>query len=247
MSKKILLVDDDLGFTKLVNSRLSKKGFKIEAAIDGEIGLKKVSIFKPDLIILDVEMPVMNGYSFMMNLKGMKDYHAVPVIVLTGHADKQAIFELQDVKGYLVKPVDFDALFEKINDCFNPKNTKKKEKVLVIEGNTTQTKLMEYYLNMSGFKDLVFSESKEDGLKQTLKLNPDIVIINATLPDGSGLEACEKIHASKEEAPAVIIMHDSESKVDEATLKDCGAYKAVAKTSDYSNLIEAMGKAIDTK
>jgi len=245
MAKKILVIDDEMGTVRLLESRLSKKGFEVATALNGKVGLEKVMEFKPDLILLDVEMPVMNGYSFMMKIKGMKDYRAVPVVVLTSHADKQPIFQHRDVKDFLVKPVNFDLLFESIDECFNPKNAKKKESVLVIEGNATQAKLMDYHLKMSGFKDVVFSDSKEDGLKQTLERNPDIVIINASLPDGSGLDACENIIASNKEAPCVIILCDPESKVDEAAIKACGANEVVTKTTDYSSLIKVLRKVID--
>ena len=114
MPKKILVIDDDALNVKLVTGRLQKEGYEVIAAFDGDVGLEKVKEENPDFIILDVEMPRMSGYSFMLELKKMESCNSIPVVALTAHEDMQPIFELKGVKGYLIKPVDFEKLFELI-------------------------------------------------------------------------------------------------------------------------------------
>ena len=122
MSYKILLVDDDQINTKIVQKRLEEKGYTVILALDGEAGLQRAKSEKPDLIILDVEMPKMDGYQFMMQRNKEPDLVGTPVIILTAHEEMQPIFSLKGVKNYLVKPINFDVLFKKLEEIFPPKS-----------------------------------------------------------------------------------------------------------------------------
>ena len=123
MAKKILVIDDDQINVKMVKARLESANYEVITAFDGDVGLEKVKLEKPDVIILDVQMPRMNGYTFMLELKKMTSSKSIPVIVLTAHETMQPIFTLKGVKGYLVKPLNFDELFQKINQCWEEGKT----------------------------------------------------------------------------------------------------------------------------
>ena len=120
MPKKILVIDDDQLNVKLVKSRLESSGYEVSTAFDGGEGLEKVAKDKPDLIILDVQMPKMNGYTFMLEFRKLDVFTQIPVIVLTAHEEMQPIFTLKGVRGYLVKPIKFELLFEKLNALIGP-------------------------------------------------------------------------------------------------------------------------------
>ena len=115
MPKTILVVDDDLVVDKVLESRLKKKGFKVVVSIDGEGALKRLEQIIPDLIILDIQMPNMNGYTFLLELRKIKKFDQVPIIVLTSHDEMEPIFKRNGVKDYVLKPLNFDALFKKMN------------------------------------------------------------------------------------------------------------------------------------
>ena len=121
MAYKILCVDDDQINVKVMQKRLEQQGYQVMLSLDGEAGLERAKNEKPDLIILDVEMPKMDGYQFMMQRNKNKELVATPVIVLTAHEEMQPIFELKGVKDYLVKPINFDVLFEKLKAYLPPK------------------------------------------------------------------------------------------------------------------------------
>ena len=123
MPKKILVIDDDQLNIKLVKSRLEANQYQVITALDGEEGLQKVLKEKPDLIILDVQMPKMNGYTFMLEFRKLSEFTSIPVIVLTAHEEMQPIFTLKGVRGYLVKPIKFELLFEKLNALLGPPGT----------------------------------------------------------------------------------------------------------------------------
>ena len=121
MAKKILVIDDDRTNVKLVQSRLEKEGFFVITAFDGDVGLQKAKLSPPHVIILDVEMPEMNGYTFLLELQKIKELRKLPIIVLTAHGEMEPIFKKHLVKGYFIKPGDFNQLLKTINDCFSEK------------------------------------------------------------------------------------------------------------------------------
>ena len=121
MSKKVLIVDDDPDFVDAVKSVVEKGGYEVEVAYDGQEALEKVSQSKPDLIILDVMMPVMDGTKACKKLKADPDTAEIPIIMLTAVADRVLSSKYShremlesDAEDYIPKPVEPDELLERI-------------------------------------------------------------------------------------------------------------------------------------
>ncbi len=114
MAHKILIVDDEKINIAIIKFGLAQQRYEVVVANDGLEGLEYVKKHKPDLIILDVQMPNMNGYEFMTELKNIEYIIPPPVIMLTGNETMQDIFKLEGVKGYFVKPVELPDLLKKI-------------------------------------------------------------------------------------------------------------------------------------
>ncbi len=119
--KRILLVDDDLDFVESTKLKLETMGFTVEVAYDGKEGLKQVPKFKPDLVILDVMMPVMNGREACQKLKADPATQNIPVILLTAVGDHvtTTTYTHRDVlesnaDEYLPKPVRPEVLLDSI-------------------------------------------------------------------------------------------------------------------------------------
>ncbi len=109
---RILLVDDDEACILMVSAGLRKLGFEVVAATDGWDGLAQARAQKPNLILLDVKMPQMDGWTFLGFLRNQKDFEKVPVIFLTGRTaeeDRKKGIAL-GADDYLSKPVDLDRL-----------------------------------------------------------------------------------------------------------------------------------------
>ena len=122
MAHKILLVDDDRGIIGVIKKALEEKKFEVIATFDGKEGLEKVKSDKPDLVVLDIRMPSMNGYEFMRALRTdyiVESKAMVPVIMLTAKEEMEEVFKLEGAKGYLVKPVDSEKLIEKIEEVLS--------------------------------------------------------------------------------------------------------------------------------
>ncbi len=114
MSKKILIIDDDPTVVKMMEGFLSAHDYKVTAAHSGDEGIEMIKKDRPDLIILDVQMPKMNGYSFIFELKKLVDLSKLPIIVLTSKSGMEEIFKVEGVKEYITKPFQTDVLLAKI-------------------------------------------------------------------------------------------------------------------------------------
>jgi len=119
--KKVLLVDDDADFCEATALLLESKGYEVILAYDGKEGLDKVRAEKPDVVILDVMMPEMNGYDVCVVLKADPELKKIPVVLLT--AVDQAIFKtaytqhmglMTEADDYIAKPVESEELVKRV-------------------------------------------------------------------------------------------------------------------------------------
>lgn len=119
--KKILLVDDDPDFVEAVKVIVESGGYDVRVAYDGKEGLEAVAEEKPDLIVLDVMMPVMNGHEACNELKKNSATAEIPVILLTAVAERVTTSTYthrdmleSDAEDYMPKPVEPAELLERI-------------------------------------------------------------------------------------------------------------------------------------
>jgi CheY-like chemotaxis protein len=101
----------------MLTKRLQRKGFEVGWAENGQIGVDKAQSEKPDLILMDLSLPVMDGWQATQAIKGNEATKDIPIIVLTAHAmpgvrEKTLAMGADD---YDTKPIDFKGLVEKIN------------------------------------------------------------------------------------------------------------------------------------
>jgi len=104
--KKILAVDDERHIVRLVQVNLERAGYQVISAFDGKEALKKVESEKPDLIVLDVMMPHMDGFEVLKRLKSDDKTKNIPVVMLTAKAQDADVFRgwASGVDCYLTKP-----------------------------------------------------------------------------------------------------------------------------------------------
>lgn len=114
--KKILIVDDELDFVKLIRIRLESSGYKVIEASNGEAGLKSAMSENPDLILLDIMMPKKDGYSLLREIKSIDKIKHIPVIVITAKAEMQEPLKIEGASEYLVKPFEGSELLRKIKN-----------------------------------------------------------------------------------------------------------------------------------
>ncbi len=120
MAHKILVIDDDRTVVEMVKAALLKKQYEVYTANDGNEGLEQVRNCQPDLIVLDVMMPSMDGYVFIRTLRALRVVERqpmLPVIVITAKEEMEEVFKCEGVKEYLIKPIAPPELIHKIETC----------------------------------------------------------------------------------------------------------------------------------
>jgi len=116
MAKNILIIDDEEDLVAILRIRLMSEGYEVMTAHDGINGLEMAKTKNPDLIILDVNMPHLNGFAVCSLLKGNEEYRHIPVIMLTARDEENDKFFDDVVKpdAFINKPFETDALLDKI-------------------------------------------------------------------------------------------------------------------------------------
>lgn len=116
--KRILIVDDEAQLVEMVKMRLEAAGYEILSAYDGQEGLSRAKKDRPDLIILDLMLPKMDGYKVCGLLKSDSRYSKIPIIMFTARAQDEDEKLSKDIgaEGYVTKPFDPKILLSKIKE-----------------------------------------------------------------------------------------------------------------------------------
>jgi two-component system, cell cycle response regulator DivK len=113
---KILLVEDNEMNRDMLSRRLERRGYQVAIALDGKQGVAMAGSEAPDLILMDMSLPVLDGWEAARRLKAAPETRAIPIIALTAHAmvgDREKAIEA-GCDDYDTKPVEFQRLLEKV-------------------------------------------------------------------------------------------------------------------------------------
>ncbi|MCK5214589.1 MAG: response regulator [Candidatus Omnitrophica bacterium] len=117
-SRKILIIDDDPLAVKLASSLLSSSGYEVLVANDAPAGLEKAMTESPDLIVMDVMMPIINGFNICRLMKSQDKHCHIPIILLTSRAseDDKRIGEEVGADAYISKPFNTEQFIAKVKE-----------------------------------------------------------------------------------------------------------------------------------
>jgi DNA-binding response OmpR family regulator len=118
MSGRVLVVDDDKTLCETLQAALEKAGFSVRTAYDGRQCLEAIAAERPDVLVLDVAMPVMDGYKTLHRLRGDSRTHLLPVVLLTGHPGEPGELAgwMAGIDRYLAKPCDIGRLVSVVQE-----------------------------------------------------------------------------------------------------------------------------------
>ncbi|MDP8229656.1 MAG: response regulator [Candidatus Gorgyraea atricola] len=114
--KKVLVVDDDVDLLKMLKLRMETEGYEFMSAQNGEEMFNIIKIKKPDVILLDVMLPKMDGYTALREMRKEEKYKDIPVIVLTAKEKRKVgdLFALEEIAFFVEKPFETRDLLQKI-------------------------------------------------------------------------------------------------------------------------------------
>jgi CheY-like chemotaxis protein len=172
----ILIVDDEESIRSLLRQELTEAGYLTSEASNGKEAIESIRERRPDLIILDIMMPEINGFDVAAILKNDPQTMDIPIIILSIVQDKARGFRI-GVDRYLTKPIDTAQLFEDIGALLE--QGKSKRKVMVVDEDSAAIRTLTEVLQTKGYH-VVESDGKEL-VEKAIANQPDIIILNSIL------------------------------------------------------------------
>lgn len=170
----ILVVDDDTPIRSLLRQELTEAGYEVREASNGKAALDMVRLNKPDLIILDVMMPEINGFDVAAVLKNDPATMDIPIIILSIVQDKERGLKI-GVDRYLTKPINTEQLFHEVEELLEQGVSRKK--VLVVDEDASAVKSLTDVLSARGYK--VMETNARNLMATAAESKPDIIMLNA--------------------------------------------------------------------
>ncbi|OQP56627.1 response regulator [Niastella populi] len=193
--KTILIIEDDESFARILLDIARQKGYKGIMAHQGNTGLSLARYYRPDAIILDMKLPVLDGSEVLRLMKNDPDLRHIPVQIISGYDRRKEGLEL-GAFDFIRKPLTHEAVqgaFDRIEDFMN----RKLKKLLVVEDNPQHNKAIRELIGNGDIKSFAaYTGHEAYNMLQDEKF--DCIIIDLGLPDMSGFELMEKIKESDE-------------------------------------------------
>ena len=188
---RVLVIDDDAFARDLLERFLTREGFYAELAESGKRGLELARETHPDVIILDVKMPDMDGWSVLEKLKSDADLRDIPVIMLTMTDAKELSLAL-GASDFLTKPLERSRLIEILLKHVRGTGTQDAAPALVVEDDPVNQDLLRSALEREGLKVVVASNGLE-GLQRMAEVQPSIIFLDVLMPVMNGFQFIEEL------------------------------------------------------
>ncbi len=186
-TQHILIVDDDTHIRELLKQELTQAGYQVQEARNGVEAINQVGILRPDLIILDVMMPEVNGFDVAAALKNNPTTVNIPIIILSIVEDRQKGYRL-GVERYITKPFLMENLLQEVNHLLAQGSARKK--ILVVSQNQASLKCLTQALENQG-DVLIEVSSPERASLQVQQFQPDMIIMDTL--DAQGYQLAQDL------------------------------------------------------
>lgn len=246
--KTILVVDDDNASSYICGTFLSGE-YRIISAAGGREALRIVEAEKVDLILLDLEMPVFDGFATYDELKKSMKGLQIPVIFVTGKGDKKTVLKCKSkgAEGFIVKPIRRDILLGKIREAFsNQEYMFSRKKVLVIDDSVDYLKRMKLYLK-DHYEVMTISTTRT-AIEYLRNHQPDVILVDYYMPLYNGGDVI-RILKNSNLAPDAVVFLVSGS-MDRAILNECataGIDGALSKEASREEILDRLEAALAKK
>ena len=175
--KTILVVDDDANIRELLRQSLQNQSYAVKEAINGLDAIHQIKIEKPDLIILDVMMPQINGFDTAAIIKNDPLTMDIPIIMLSIFEDKERGYRL-GIDRYMTKPIESNRLMNEIGLLLSQGTSAKK--VLVVDTTASTLLTLSEILKAQGY-NVVEASNGEECIEKAVSVKPDMIIVDSVL------------------------------------------------------------------
>ena len=198
----VLVIDDDPTVHDLMKRSLSREGFHVLSALDGEEGLRLAKAHHPQVITLDVMMPGVDGWAVLSSLKSDPELADIPVIMVTIIDEKNLGYSL-GASEYLTKPIDRNRLLAVLD---NYRVEEGKKRVLVVEDDLATREIIRRIIERENW---ILDEAENGiiGLQQVSQNPPDLILLDLMMPEMDGFEFIEHLRQNPDwkSIPTVVL------------------------------------------
>ncbi|MBF0273834.1 MAG: response regulator [Nitrospinae bacterium] len=240
LKKSILVVDDSHTIRISLQRELEEEGYQVILSENGEEGVKIATLEKPDLITMDIDMPVMNGYDACRKLKENPLTATIPIIMITARnsvEERSKGFEVGVVE-YFTKPFTKGHLATYIQHILSDNKELRKDKVIAADDSKFSQSIFKSVLNQYGFESKIVENGQGvlDLLNEGYK--PSCILLDYRMPVMDGLETCKRIKENKlyRQIPVIIVTSSLNKNLVIQAIKT-GAEDYLAKPFDSDELI----------
>jgi CheY-like chemotaxis protein len=200
--RMVLVIDDDATTRDLMQRNLSKDGYDVRLAADGETGLALARASTPDVVLLDVVMPGMDGWAVLTELKNDPALRSIPVIMST-MLDNQEMGVALGADEYLVKPVDRDRLTAALNRHAGRRDTRR---VLVVEDDPAAREMVQRVLEREGWQ-VTTAENGRVALEHVAAHPFALVLLDLMMPEMDGFAFLQHLRQNPEwrDIPVIVL------------------------------------------
>ena len=218
--QKILVIEDNDLNLKLINSLLKIGRYQSMEATDAESGIQLARESRPDLILMDIQLPGMDGLSATKILKADPELKNIPIVALTAHAmvgDEERARKA-GCDGYLAKPIDTRKFLETIAHYLNGSNGEgqkakikkenplsNKHKVLIVDDEPLNVKLLSTAFCPERYQTFT-AHGGEEALEKVAKDSPDLILLDIMMPDLDGIEVTRRLKGNPDTEHIPIIL-----------------------------------------
>ncbi len=238
--KVILIVEDDTSFAKILLDFTRKKNYKGIVAVRGDHGVEMAQKFRPAAILLDIQLPVMDGWQVMEALKSSPLTKPIPVHMMSSMKFKHESL-LRGAVDFINKPFALEhmqEIFETLESAMN----RSPKKVLIVEENEQHAKALSYFLNTNSISNNI-TRNIEDSIETLNSNEVDCVILDMGVPDQSAYETLEVIKQNKglEKLPIIVFTGKNLSKGEESRIKQYADSIVVKTAHSYQRILDEAG------
>jgi len=239
--KKILIIEDDVALGDILNQKMQANGYEVKLCRDGKDGFDSIKTFVPDLILLDIILPSMNGYEILEAKARDSNLISIPVIIISNSGQPVEISRTLTlgVKDYIIKAqFDVDEVLVKVRQQFEGKTNDGEElvslsgkKIMLVEDDQFLGDLVARKISSEG-GILLKAGSGEDALNVLKSEKPDALLLDILLPGISGFDVLENIKKDDEtKGIPVILFSNFGQKTDADKGKELGAARMILKAA----------------
>ena len=235
--KKILIVDDDLHIREMLYDLFSRKGYKVFSAAAAQEGIELILQEKPDLVLLDIKMPTMDGIQALKKVGEMGI--TVRIVMLTGSEDEEIERRCRahGASGFLRKTLDIKALARAVDFILSDRSglrEKENRKILVVDDEPRIREVLEKFLAKKGFEPIT-AASGEEALEKVIKEKPIMVLCDIRMPGMDGLIVLKKIRDINDHIGVIMITAVGDENIAHQAI-EAGAYDYIVKPLDFNYL-----------